>query len=101
MKSEIGSWTRRERRDQRKLPTNPLTGVNVNKQGSLHTSLVLVTRPQDGSISAHTLPNLKSVSRGLNWVQMVSTIPYSFKVASLKLAPTVGTMGRGYIRKTR
>ena len=33
-------------------------------------------------------------------VQMVSTTHYYLKAASLKMAPTVGTVGRAYIIRT-
>lgn len=33
-------------------------------------------------------------------IQMVSTRPWSLKDTSLKMAPTVGTVGRTYISKT-
>ena len=50
-----------------------------------------------------TCQNLKSLHRGLNWVQSrwsQQHIAHSLKAASLIMTPTVRTMGRMYIQRS-
>ena len=90
------------------LPAEPQGKPKNTGVGSLSPSPVYLSdpgiKPRSPALQADSLPTELS---GLNWIwsiftqtQMVSTIPYSLKFVSLKVMPTVGTMGRMHIPRT-
>ena len=90
------------------LPAGPQEKPKSTGVGSLSPSLVDLADPRiklrSPALQVDSLPTELS---GLNWIQfiftqsqMVSTIPYSLKSVSLKVMPTVGTMGKMHIPRT-
>ena len=81
-----------------------LDSVGMKKQGRGYLQGFL-QQLQDGQISTPTSQKLKSLCRGLNWVQ--SHLPPRWSQQHLTLSrlllemtPTVGKVGRSYIPRT-
>lgn len=101
VRSQTGSHTWRAWRHLGERHCSRLVGGRFNKQGNLHTRLVLGNCKTSRSLCAPTrilkvyveALKLGSISYA---IQIVSIIPYYLKAMSLKTAHTAGTMGRTY-----
>ena len=84
VKSEIGPRNQRAGRDRRKGQPLTLVGSRFNKQGNLHTRLVLV--PPD-SRSQHPPARILSFCRGFNRVQSCTPSTWALLHAALSGLP--------------
>ena len=100
---EIWNWppnTEGKERWKKEADHSRLVGGRFNKQRNLHTRLVLATQSRV-DLCTHR-QNLKFTQRlkggSVTYtIQVVSTTHCSLKAASLKMGPTVGTVGRVYL----
>lgn len=104
VKSETRLYTQgpSKERPKKEEDHTRLVGATFNKQGNLPTSLSWAAARWD----LHThLSNPESLYRGLNWAESHiyltdSLHTFSLKTVSLKMAPTVGMVGRLHIPRT-